>query len=57
MVSRKEHTQSESAREGGGWVTCRQSANGEIKEDIPYIYPLGREHAKERVSEEVEAEG
>lgn len=31
----------------GGWVTCRQSANGEIKEDIPYIYPLGREHAKE----------
>lgn len=50
MVSGKEHTQSQSAREGrAGRVTWRQSANGEIKEDIPNIYPLGREHAKERL--------
>lgn len=50
MVSRKQHTQSQSLQgKGGEWVTCRQSASGEIKEDIPYIYPLGREHAKERL--------
>lgn len=50
MVSGKEHTQSKSAGEGrAGRVTCKQSANGEIKEDIPYIYPLGREHTKERL--------
>jgi len=38
MVSRKEHTQSLSLQGmGGRWVTHRQSAKGEIKEDICYI--------------------
>lgn len=56
MVSKKEHTQSRSLQgKGGGRVTRRQRAKGEIKEDIGYI-SSAEDVQRKRVSEEVEAE-